>query len=173
MRPTSPLLLLVPILLFATATPTKAQIPAAVDLPLPVRSADGEWRQLSASTIAHLAASIVAVEAMVTESRDAGALNRMSCHNTKLAELRGLRRAAVDSTARLRRALDDGHRPLVATHWSRLLATRAHGPLLFDEALTCGDLRREDLRQVLVVRVSAPAWDEDVGLGDAPVTHGR
>lgn len=172
MSATTPLRLLVPILCFSLAAgPSLAQVPKASAM----RPSNGDtaWQEISKATTDRLANAIEVIEERVVQSRDEAAWHKMDCHNTKLAELRGLRRAAQDATASIHRALADGHSALVSQNWDRLLITAAHTPLLFQEALGCNDVRREDLEQISVVRVSSPSWDEDEDLGVTPVTHGR
>lgn len=173
MSPTTPVRLLVPILCALVAAPVGAQVPAPTDLPIPTNPSDSAWRAVSAETTEWLASSIEAVEKRVIASRDEAAWHQMDCNSTKLAELRGLRRAAVDATAKIARALAEQHTPLVRQQWERLLVTRAHGPLVLDEAMTCNDVRRDDLDQVSIVRVKQPAWAGDDRLGERPVTHAR
>ena len=171
---TTPVCLLVPILCgLALAGPAVGQVPSTTRVAPPTKSADSEWRVLSTETVEGIAASIASLQERIARDGDDAAWDRMTCHTTKLTELRGLRRAAVDATEKVARGLESGHLALVRQEWGRLLVTHDHAPLLYQEALTCSNTTRRDIEQVSVVRVSAPAWDGDEELGEAPPRRGR
>ncbi len=171
---TTPLGLLVPILCtLALAGPANGQIPATTRTAAPTNASDSAWRVFAGSTVSQLADAITVIEHSVLENGRVGAWDKMTCHNNKLAELRGLRRAAVDATDKIAGGLADGHTQSVRLAWDRLLATHDHGPLLYQDALTCDTLSRREAGQVVKVFTGLPTWDEDEDLGVPPASLGR